>query len=510
MSIEFVKSSGKKNLPSTSCTTNNPKNDIQISSVNPFSVQVQTTNNSNRKRKWDKFPYCVYCMNKYPKLPRHFENKHSTEKDVVYALSFRKGSTERKILWQKLANKGNHAHNVEILKDGYGYIIPYRRPSFTVPVSQYLPCPECLGWFIRAELYKHNKICPVKLFENATPKLIHRRIQQVAGMLLPHSDNVTEGMADRVLSRMTQDEVTVIARNDYLIIEFGSREYMKVGTESAKIQYVKQKMRELAKLLIELRKISKKNASSLKEYIHPSKFEIVIQATQQLADYNLDDRVLGKPSLALKLGHSLKKCTTICMAEAIKNEDSINELAAKKFLKLCEIQWAQSMSSHALNTMNKKKRNMPKFLPLVEDVVKVNMYLKKTATDAYKDLQEDTTTSTWKNLSEITLAQLILFNRRRSGEMERMLLEDFREVRGVNQEAGSSLTSWEQNLCRLIDRVEIKGKRGRNVPVLLTKDLCNRIKLLIEKRKDVKVNVANPYIFARLQNSLRPVRAQYA
>lgn len=45
--------------------------------------------------------------------------------------------------------------------------------------------------------------------------------------------------------------------------------------------------------------------------------------------------------------------------------------------------------------------------------------------------------------------------------------------------------------------VEIRGKRGRKVPVLLTKEVKKAMILLVDKREAVGINPRNPYLFAR-------------
>lgn len=45
--------------------------------------------------------------------------------------------------------------------------------------------------------------------------------------------------------------------------------------------------------------------------------------------------------------------------------------------------------------------------------------------------------------------------------------------------------------------VEIRGKRGRKVPVILTPEVKDSIDLLIKTRKAVGIPDENPYIFAR-------------
>ena len=54
--------------------------------------------------------------------------------------------------------------------------------------------------------------------------------------------------------------------------------------------------------------------------------------------------------------------------------------------------------------------------------------------------------------------------------------------------------------------VQIKGNRGRAVPVLLTRDVKQAIEVLQKQREACGVLAENPYIFARPRNSMRPLR----
>lgn len=59
-----------------------------------------------------------------------------------------------------------------------------------------------------------------------------------------------------------------------------------------------------------------------------------------------------------------------------------------------------------------------------------------------------------------------------------------------------------------LDMVEIRGKRGRKVPVILTPEMINAIDVLIKTRKTVGIADENPYVFARpTKRSLEPMRA---
>ena len=63
-------------------------------------------------------------------------------------------------------------------------------------------------------------------------------------------------------------------------------------------------------------------------------------------------------------------------------------------------------------------------------------------------------------------------------------------------------------LSNRLDMVEIRGKRGRKVPVILTSEMTSSISLLIKTRKAVGIPDENPYVFARpSRQSLEHLRA---
>jgi len=95
---------------------------------------------------------------------------------------------------------------------------------------------------------------------------------------------------------------------------------------------------------------------------------------------------------------------------------------------------------------------------------------------------------------------MILFNHRRAGEAERLLLSEYNKRTTDNlsvTDIADSLSEVERVLCRTMSRVEIRGKRGRVVPVILTPQMVKAMDLLICKRHTVGISEANPYVFAR-------------
>ena len=145
-----------------------------------------------------------------------------TEKEVAIALSFNKGSPSRKKLLEKLRLLGNYHHNLTVMETGKGEPIVYRRPTSGKGCnpSDFLPCNFCLGFIKRQEFRKHVKSCKFKPGEKKFPK--YQKVQEKAKLLLflaicSDSSNVLS----KLFAAMKSDEVTLVARNDWLIKELG-------------------------------------------------------------------------------------------------------------------------------------------------------------------------------------------------------------------------------------------------------------------------------------------------
>ena len=109
--------------------------------------------------------------------------------------------------------------------------------------------------------------------------------------------------------------------------------------------------------------------------------------------------------------------------------DESLEKQCKSFLSLYSTQWEEKIRHHALRSLHEAKRNNPKLLPLTEDVVKVSQYLKDEVKSRELMLRSATESEEiqqlWPKLAEVLLTQVIVFNRKRPGEVSKMSLLDF-------------------------------------------------------------------------------------
>lgn len=72
-----------------------------------------------------------------------------------------------------------------------------------------------------------------------------------------------------------------------------------------------------------------------------------------------------------------------------------------------------------------------------------------------------------------------------------------RDTSSTHPDVEVSLSELEKQLCKHFHRVEIRGKRGRKVPILLTPDMLESMELLVKTRSDCDVLDDNEFMFGR-------------
>ena len=166
--------------------------------------------------------------------------------------------------------------------------------------------------------------------------------------------------------------------------------------------------------------------------------------------------------------------------KALKNVMTFRTLKEKK--------WDEWVSSHALRNLRESKWNKPLLIPYCEDVVRLHNHIDAERPKCQSNLEAAPSKRNWLRLARLTLCEVIIFNCRREGEVSKMSLNDFM-LRNLssNQDLDLALSSVEKKLCKYFERVEIKGKRDKKVPVLLSPDMVTSVQQLVNYRRKCEV-----------------------
>ncbi|XP_073668979.1 uncharacterized protein [Paramisgurnus dabryanus] len=450
---------------------------------------------SNGSRMYNKRQYCLYCSSAVQKMSRHLERAHLNETEVSRALSFPKGSRQRKLQLEFLRNKGNFAHNAEVIKTGSGILVPFKQPKEKCEGQDFIHCVYCQGLFLKRVLWRHVQSCKFKP-SSVKSKPGKTRVQSLCAFAEPAPSAVSESVW-KLVSNMTQDDISFEVKNDQCIMEFGKHLYNRLGADVSKHEYIRQKLRELGRLRLHGKEVTP--LQTIKDYVTPENFMLAVTAVKHTAGFNEETSKYKTATLALKLGHGLKNVSMLLETDAMMKGDHDGAKAARCFRQVYDARWNELISAKALQGLTESKWNSPQLLPFTEDVRTLHCYLDDKQRQFYSDLTSECSSCNWANLTKVTLAQVILFNRRREGEVSKMLVSTFilRDKSDPHEDVNVALSELEKSLCKHFVRLEIRGKRGRKVPVLLTPAMVDSLNLLVEKRKECGVADNNSYIFAR-------------
>ncbi|KAG9275033.1 hypothetical protein AMEX_G9507, partial [Astyanax mexicanus] len=448
----------------------------------------------NGSRMYSKKQYCLFCKQGFLKITRHLERAHHTELDVARAVSFPKGSKQRRLHLELLRNKGNFVHNVEVLKSGDGKLVPRKQPKKDSQAQDFLHCVHCQGLFAKRLLWRHMMVCKFK--PSVPQKPGKTRVQSLCAFAVPPPPGIKAEFW-KMLSNMNQDEVYSVVKSDGLIMEYGEHLYNRLGYDVAKHEYIRQKMRELGRLLICSRKSTP--LKTIDDHIMPANFMHVVQAVKHLAGYVPETSTFKCPSLSLKIGHSLAKISQLVESRANVQGNYSAAKAARTFRTVYEARWNELISAASLRTLKESKWNAPQLLPFTKDVQTLHAYLNMQQQQCQNKLSTQTSAETWGQLARVLLTQVILFNRRRAGEVSKMPLSAYTASNPSDpqDDVNVALSDLEKKLCQHFKRIEIRGKRGRKVPVLLTPEMQQSLDLLVAKRQECGVLFDNIYLFAR-------------
>lgn len=258
-------------------------------------------------------------------------------------------------------------------------------------------------------------------------------------------------------------------------------------------------MRQLSRFLIILRSLLPE-LTDLKEFLVPKYYNTVVDAAKQLSGYNEEKNTYFYPSVAMKIGHSIIQCADILESQLIIQDATEEEIQkVKKFTSVFQKEWKFSVSSNAYQDINKKKYNKSTALPNAKDITMLHTFVKNQLSAGISLIKSgEINQNTYKMVCQSLLTLIILLNRRRSGEVERIKIKDYldRDTTQIQEEVLKSLTDVEVRLSNSFIRFVIRGKRGRGVPVLLTSNMKESLDLLIQIRNSCNILESNEYIFA--------------
>lgn len=264
-----------------------------------------------------------------------------------------------------------------------------------------------------------------------------------------------ESLKATIFPTMRPDVVTKSVQEDRLICEFGAR-MLQHHKDHHMRAVISRKMRELGRLKLEMKakiKIKpgdKPQFDQLEDFIHPDLYKQIVECVYPLSGFDKETGHYKSPSLAKKIGFSLNTCAELMECKGIMVSSEGLRKRGENFSKLMDKMWKFYISLNASQTLSKAKWNKPKMLPLAEDLKQLHDFLTVKEKDLINQLKQHPTELAWRELAEISLVRIILRNRRRSGEAQRIKLSQYETInkQAVQSDTTELLSEMEKTLCK--------------------------------------------------------------
>ncbi|XP_060879529.1 uncharacterized protein LOC132951685 [Metopolophium dirhodum] len=364
-------------------------------------VETSKIKQISNKRSWDKTTNCIYCEKNVTNFTRHIIRNHSMKFEVARYLSLPKGSNERAELAENLLMQCWRGRS-------------YLSNQSDVQMS-----------------FLKQFLMPQTIYHVNTAMLGRNRAQSNAQNLLRAFSNTDQDLVTKVFPRMAVDNISFVAKSDEFIKAFGSR-YLKNHREKHLVHVVTQKMRTLARLLIQMQ-LEYPSIKTLQECVVPKHFDLIVKCTKTVAGYDISKDLYGAPSVVLTIGNMLKQCCDIAEFTLLKHCNNLKLDEAQSSTQnviinmrpIIEKQWSYEVLTNTSKEILQKKWNKPAFLPLTSDIQLFRNHLIHVQNVSTQELKNNPNNQkSFKNLESI-VAQLILLNRRRSGEVLRLFINTY-------------------------------------------------------------------------------------
>ena len=425
--------------------------------VEKTEITVQACEPSGEKnRTYTKWQFCFCCDQHFSRLDKHLPRKHDDAEEVAELLQHKKGSLERRDILRDLTRLGNFNHNLRVLKEKKGEIVVVRRPKVgtSADYRRYVPCHACLGFFHKEDLWRHN--CPKLASDhNFDTKMALRKGK---ALLFSSMDNNVSPVLLDMLSKMRKKDLADAIAGDQLICKYARWLLMKHSTNTDQSKYICNKLRELARLLLAVRKHKDDEEIQLTDDMKPQFFDTLIDVVKQMPKEG--------PSTDKRLGESLQKVVVVLKGQYMSEGNSKGRRDADKFEWQMTKMWPDLVSIPAQRELNFKKQSKPCSIPFSEDVQKMAENLKNKIKEVHQKA-EDGDRSCLRFLLELCLARIITFNKRRSGEVSKLPLKFYKDhVERANdpqviEDLDKALDPVERQLCNTMFLIRGRGKRGR-------------------------------------------------
>ncbi|XP_058799781.1 uncharacterized protein LOC131669113 isoform X1 [Phymastichus coffea] len=500
------------------------------------------------KKRTGKFHYCIFCKKKIvDQIHRHMTKVHAGEE--VFKEAKARGKTVFKCTVEYHINYGNYYYNYYMKTDDEEMIVGRRPNKYRIikckqlesgelkwpeditdckmgmdektklPVAyktnlpnltgeNFVPCKDCFK-VIRRNLMKRHKCNLQNVVRAPNAKDLLPMCQRLIPDVHPLA---TKRARDLIFSNMILGEVRDVAVSDALIVQYVN-DCVDHYSHDQNYSMISHHARVLATLFQTVQSNTNpvhkeivKNITEFKDIIHPTVVPVLQESIYQLSEMNEESGMIQKFNKPKDISNIINKFLEFYLPFCIENAWETRRENAIKFEKLIK-----SKSKR----LNKKSRDMqlkiekkapPKKMPNVKNIKEFCEFVEQSWLNAFNNMKNGFDITVWKELNNTTALLLMLFNRKRQGELSRLELDDingaFKILDDCNDPRYLELSDDCKVALKDYYRLKITNKKAlRTVGLIVHKNLMDSINLLLQYRTKAGIDEKNIYVFAKRRNN---------
>lgn len=400
------------------------------------------------------------------------------------------GSLERRKILDDLRKKGSFEWNTNSTLNN-GLLLTSRRPNWKYfkTASDYMTCFSCLGTYSITNLRHHVKICTANALNGERivmklSRIVESRIHQRACYKLKTD----------IFPIMQEDDIVRIIRFDWLIIIYGNMLCIK-HTDVFNEDLIRSKLRLAGRLLLEIKSFSV-GVTDFASIFDSELYDPLVNAIRLVGKFDYSTNHYNSPSTSAAAVTEIRDISKVLIGEYIrkKNFDGIRE--TELFIKLMDTEISVTINKGVINSQAMMKREKTERLPTTQDIKLLAAYADREKNRYFSQLQKGFTLECWRKLSEMTMVSLMIFNRRRVGDIQNIKVIEFEHREFLGGDLFLSLSEKDKKIAQRYARMKVRGKLGRTVPVLIKPDILQCLQLIISHRKDAGIQDGNIFLFA--------------
>ncbi|KAK4887425.1 hypothetical protein RN001_003696 [Aquatica leii] len=289
------------------------------------------------------------------------------------------------------------------------------------------------------------------------------------------------------------DDTLTMLTQIYEQVEYINLMAIKYRSSAHHYKMIRNKMRHLGRILLEMNK-NDKTINDISSIFQPCKFDKFIKTINSMA--GLAEGKFNAPSLGPTSITLMRKMGAVIESFAIKNGNKEMQVNVENFLILLHTMGNPLVSKVAQENRTQLQRSKKIILPKIEDIYELYNKHRLEITKCTADLKNEFKNDIWVRLSKATLVHIIIFNRKRPGDVERSQILEYQNLERVFHESLKSLNNYQRQIANQYARYITRGKLNSPAPLLVSELDMSAIQIILQYRRDAKIPNDNPYLFA--------------